>query len=67
LSHETGAHQHLDVARHRLQRNLEWCRQLGDQQVFTIELVEYLSANRVGERSEHRVKGFGGSLAISHG
>jgi len=56
LSHEAGAHQNVDMARHRLQRNFERRRQLGDQQVFAIKLVEYLAANRVGERTEHRVE-----------
>jgi hypothetical protein len=55
------------VARHRLEGNLEWCRQLGDQQVFAIQLVEYLTANRVGERTKHRVESFGVDFAISHG
>jgi len=67
LGHETGAHQHLDVARNRLQRNLEWRRQLGDQQVFTIKLVEYLAANRVRECAEHRIEGFEICSAIGHG
>jgi hypothetical protein len=44
------------MARHRLQRNLERRRQLGDQQVFAIKLVEYLAANRVGEGAKHRVE-----------
>jgi hypothetical protein len=46
----------MNVPGHRLKRNLERRRQLADQQVFAIKLVEYLAANRVGERAEHRVE-----------
>jgi len=56
LRHQAGAHQDVDVARHRLERNLERGRQFGDQQVFAIKLVEYLAANRVGKRAEHRIE-----------
>jgi len=56
LGHQAGPHQHLDVTRHGLQRDGERRRQFGDQQVFTIQLVEYLAPDRVGERAEYRVK-----------
>jgi hypothetical protein len=57
LGHQAGADQHLDVARHRLQRDRERRRQLSDQQIFAIELVEYLTPDRIGKRAEHQVKG----------
>jgi hypothetical protein len=57
LRDETGAHQNLDMARHRLQRNLERRRQLGDEQIFAIQSVEYRAANRIGERAEHQIEG----------
>jgi hypothetical protein len=57
LRHEAGTDQHLDMARYRLQRNLERRRQLGYQQVFAIELVEYLPSDRIGERAKHQVEG----------
>jgi protein subunit release factor B len=57
LRHETGTNQDLDVARHRLQRNVEWRRQLADQQIFAIKLVEYLAPHRIGQRAEHQVEG----------
>lgn len=56
LGHQPGAHQDLNVARYCLQRNVKRGRQLGDQQVFTIKLVEYLAPDRVRKRSEHRVE-----------
>jgi hypothetical protein len=55
LGHQAGAHQHLNVPRHRLQGNRERRRQLGDQQIFAIQSVEYLAAHRVGKRAEHQV------------
>jgi hypothetical protein len=67
LRHQAGTDQHLDVARHRLERNRERRRQLGDQQVFAIELVEYLAPDRIGECAKHQVEGrFGGFHGI-HG
>jgi hypothetical protein len=56
LSHQPGAHQHLDVARHGLQRDVEWCRQLRDEKVLSIQPVEDRPANRVGERTEDQIE-----------
>jgi hypothetical protein len=66
LGDEAGAHQDLDVARHRLQRNLERRRQLGDQQVFAIQSVEYCAANRVGKCAKHLVEGLVIGRDIGH-
>jgi len=59
LGHQPGAHQHLDVARYRLQRNRERRGEFGDRQVITIQSVEYLATHRVGERPEHEVESGG--------
>jgi hypothetical protein len=56
LRHQPGTHQHLDVARHRLQRNIERRRQLGDEQVLPIQSVEDRTADRVGKRAEDQIE-----------
>jgi len=56
LRHQPGTHQHLDVARHRLQRNVERRRQLCDEQVLPIQPVEDRTADRVGERAERQIE-----------
>jgi hypothetical protein len=57
LGHQPGAHQHLDVPRYRLQRNVERLCQFSDEQVLPIQPVEDCSPHRVGKRSEHLVEG----------
>jgi hypothetical protein len=63
LRHQPCAHQHMDVARHRLQRNVERRGDLCDEQIFAIQSVEYRAPNRVGERTKHLIQdlivGFG--------
>jgi len=66
LRHQPGTHQHLDVARHRLQRNVERRGELGDEQLFTIQSVEYRAPNRIGERAEHLVERGVISLGMFH-
>jgi len=66
LGHEPGAHQHMDVARHRLQRDVERRRELGDEQVLTIEPREDRPPDRVGQRSEHQVEGLVVGLCVFH-
>jgi hypothetical protein len=67
LRYETGAHQHLDMTRHGLQRDVERCGELADQQVFAIQPVEYRAADGVGERTEHLVEDFIVGLGLVHG
>jgi hypothetical protein len=63
LRHQPGAHQHLDVARDRLQRNVKRRGELGHEPIFTIQSVEYRAPNWIGEGAEHPVQhlivGFG--------
>jgi hypothetical protein len=66
LRHQPGAHQHLDMAGYRLQRNVERRGELGDEQVFAIQSVEYRAPNRVGERAKHQIEGFFVGLGIGH-
>ena len=56
LLDEAGADQHLDVARHRLQRDVERGGQLRDQQIRAIEPGQHRAADRVGQRGEHAVE-----------
>jgi len=56
----------MDVARHRLQRDVERRRQLGDQQIFSIQSVEYRAPHRIGERTEHLVKGSFIGIGLAH-
>jgi hypothetical protein len=67
LRHQAGAHQYLDMARHRLQRNVERRSELGDQQIFTIQSVEYRASNRIGERAEHPVEDLTIGFGVIHG
>jgi hypothetical protein len=67
LRHQPGPHQHLDVARHRLQRNLERRGELGDEQIFAIQSVEYFPPNRVGERTKDQIEGLVIGLGLGHG
>ena len=67
LRHEPGPHQHLDMARHRLQRNIERRGELGDEQVFTIQSVEYRAPNRVGERAEDQIEDIAIDFGLIHG
>jgi hypothetical protein len=66
LRHEARAHQHLDVARHRLQRNVERRSELGDQQILLIQPVEYRAADGVGKRAEHLVEDLIFGLRLIH-
>jgi len=56
LPDETGPDQHLDVARHRLQRDVERRGQLRDQQIRAIEPDQHRAPDRVGQRSENAVE-----------
>jgi hypothetical protein len=56
LLDETGADQHLDVTRHRLQRDIEWRRQLRDEQILAIEPRQHRASDRIGERGKDAVE-----------
>jgi len=56
LLDEAGPDQHLDVARHRLQRDVERRRQLRDEQVLTIEPRQHRPPDRVGKRGKDAVE-----------
>ena len=66
LGHQPGTDQHLDVPRHRLQRNVERRGELGDEQVFTIQSVEYRAPHRIGERAEHLIEDFIVGFGLIH-
>ena len=56
LFYEAGADKDLDVARHRLQRNVERCRQLRDEQILAIEPRQHRAADRIGKRGKDAVE-----------
>jgi hypothetical protein len=56
LLDEAGPDQHLDVARHRLQRDVERRRQLRDEQILAIEPRQHRAPDRIGERSKDAVE-----------
>jgi hypothetical protein len=56
LLYETGADQNLNVARHRLQRDVERRRQFRDEQILAVEPRQHGAAHRIGERREHAVE-----------
>jgi len=56
LRHQPGAHQHLDVLRHRLQRDVEMLRDLRHQQLLPVETAQDRAAYRICERREHLVE-----------
>jgi len=77
LLDEAGPDQHLDVARHRLQRDVERRRQLRDEQILAIEPRQHRAPDRIGERSKDavesrffgrfaRIDGFDRDHAIKH-
>jgi len=68
LLDETGADQHLDVTRHRLQRDVEWRRQLRDEQILAVEPRQHRAPDRIGERGKDAVEQrFFGRLARIYG
>ena len=56
LLDEAGPDQHLDVARHRLQRDVERRRQLRDEQIRAIEPRQHRAPDRIGERGKDAVE-----------
>ena len=56
LLDEAGPDQHLDVARHRLQRDVERRCELRDEQVVTIEPRQHRPPDRIGERGKDAVE-----------
>jgi hypothetical protein len=56
LFHETGPNEDLDVARHRLERDVEWRRQFRDEQILAIEPRQHGAPHRIGKSSEHAVE-----------
>ena len=56
LLHESGPHEDLDVARHRLERDVEWRGQFRDKQIFAIEPRQHSPPHRIGERREDAVE-----------
>src|SRR5262245_5659416 len=56
LRHQTGAHQHLDVLRHRLQRDVEMLRDLRHQELLAVETAQDGAAYRIGERREDLIE-----------
>jgi len=66
LRHETGAHEHLDVPRHGLQRDVERRRQFGNQPILPVERGQQGAPHRIGKRPENLVEdgafGVGGGV-----
>jgi len=56
LLHEPGPHEDLDVARHRLKRDVEWRGQFRDKQIFAIKPRQHGPPHRIGERREDAVE-----------
>jgi len=56
LRDETGPDENLDVARHRLQGNVEGRGQFRDEQIFAVEPVQHRPPHRIGERRENAVE-----------
>src|SRR6516162_991499 len=56
LSHQPGAHQHLDVLRHRLQRDVEMLRDLRHQELLPVETAQDGAAYRIGKRRKHLIE-----------
>ena len=56
LPDEAGPDQHLDVARHRLQRDVERRRKLGDEQILAVEPRQHRPPDRIGERGKDAVE-----------
>jgi hypothetical protein len=57
LLDEAGPDQHLDVPRHRLQRDVEWRRQLRDEQILAVEPRQHRAPYGIGERGKDPVEG----------
>ena len=56
LPDEAGADQDLDVARHRLERDVERRGQFRDQQIRAVEPGQHRAPHRIGQRGEHAVE-----------
>src|SRR5262249_53484989 len=56
LGDETGAHQDLDMLRHRLERNVEGCGQFRNKKRFAVESFEDGAADRIGECGKNQVE-----------
>jgi hypothetical protein len=52
LINQSSPHQNLDVSRHRLQRDVEWSRQLGHELRFLVESLQDFPPDRIGESEE---------------
>src|SRR5262249_32777233 len=59
LLYEAGPHEHLDMPRHRLQRDVEGRRQLGHQQRLLAQPFQDRAPHRVREREEHAIEQLG--------
>jgi hypothetical protein len=56
LAHQSCADQDLDVARHRLQRDIEWRCEFGHQQCAFIQPPQDRAPGRIRESEEYSVK-----------
>jgi hypothetical protein len=56
LRDEAGPHEDLDVARHRLQRDVERRGQFRDEQILAVEPRQHRAAHRIGKRREDAVQ-----------
>jgi hypothetical protein len=56
LGDQTGADQDLDMARDRLQRDVEGLGELGNQKGGAVQPLEDGAAHRIAEREEDRVQ-----------
>jgi len=56
LPDKAGANQDLDVARHRLQRDVERRGQLRDQQIRAIEPRQHRAPDRIGQCGKHAIE-----------
>ena len=56
LLDEAGADQHLDMARHRLQRDVKRRGQFRDEQILAVEPRQHRAPDGVGERGKDTVE-----------
>src|SRR5690349_14687844 len=56
LVHQTSAHQDVDMAGYRLQRDIERRREFGDKQLLLAKACQYGAPHRVAQSEEHLVE-----------
>jgi hypothetical protein len=56
LRDEAGPDQNLDVARHRLQRDVERCGQFRNEQILAVQPRQHRAPHRIGKRGEDAVQ-----------